>query len=393
MPIIEPLGQTVFPFKPNWATPFNESLEWKTDVITSFAGNEQRRSLRVTPRRSFEYQFGTAYSSAQRIENMIYASHSREFLLPVWSDACKLSEDAAAGQKVIRCAPLMYSFNSGDLAVIYADENNYEVFEVASFDVDQINSLGNLTATWSSGVRVFPLVIGHLPTTIPTQRLNDSVLVGTLTFNTRPGETYTFLPVEVASETYAGLEVLTRQPNWKDAISNDFTRDFMVADSGVGPVGYYSRSRHHQIVRPYQWLLRTREEVVTFRKFIQRMRGQAKTCWVPSWHNDFTLVTTSGISSDLTVVGDSFHTFVGLDTDRDRIMCRLFDGTVAYRQIVGTALSGGDTVLSLDATIDRATIKSISILLRCRIATDKVVIPWQTTGVATPQITFTTVPL
>ena len=45
----------VFAFEPNWRDGVTETLEWLTDVLQSkISGYEQRRSVRITPRRFFE---------------------------------------------------------------------------------------------------------------------------------------------------------------------------------------------------------------------------------------------------------------------------------------------------------------------------------------------------
>ncbi|MEL2255713.1 hypothetical protein, partial [Klebsiella pneumoniae] len=48
---------TAWPFAPDWADGVQESLEWLTELLTSTSGVEQRRSLRLSPRRSFEAEF------------------------------------------------------------------------------------------------------------------------------------------------------------------------------------------------------------------------------------------------------------------------------------------------------------------------------------------------
>ncbi len=48
---------TAWPFAPDWSDGVQESLEWLTELLTSTSGVEQRRSLRLSPRRSFEAEF------------------------------------------------------------------------------------------------------------------------------------------------------------------------------------------------------------------------------------------------------------------------------------------------------------------------------------------------
>ncbi|RUF67839.1 hypothetical protein IPC1105_33025, partial [Pseudomonas aeruginosa] len=48
---------TAWSFAPDWADGVQESLEWLTELLTSTSGLEQRRSLRLSPRRSFEAEF------------------------------------------------------------------------------------------------------------------------------------------------------------------------------------------------------------------------------------------------------------------------------------------------------------------------------------------------
>ncbi|AGF89702.1 hypothetical protein SP099_00290, partial [Salmonella phage FSL SP-099] len=51
------LTYPVFLPLPNWKDGVTERIEWQTDVMISESGAEQRRPIRLHPRRSFEATF------------------------------------------------------------------------------------------------------------------------------------------------------------------------------------------------------------------------------------------------------------------------------------------------------------------------------------------------
>lgn len=388
----------LFPYPPNWSSPFTETIEWKSDVLRAWDGTEQRRACRVIPRRSFEYQFFTKGRATAKLESLLWGWHTRSFALPVWSDKTSLTSGVSVGTQTLPMLTDTYSFRAGDFAVIYQDEDTYEVVQIDSFTSSQINTKYPIQSSWPSGTVVYPVVVARLPTSVAQQRLTDDVISGRAIFNTSPEETYPYLPDATAPTTYDGLEVITDQPNWREAIDYEFSREFMTLDAGVGPVAYYDKEKVSRVSRPYAWFLKSRTEILNFRKFIQRMRGQVKTCWVPSWHDDFEVVGTTGsTSASLTIDGTEFADLVGVNTSRDRIMVRLNDGTIFYRKITTVTVGSGSTVLGLNAnfgrTITPSDVKSVHLLLLCRFATDKIVIPWKTDRFADPQTPFITVPM
>lgn len=396
--VLDVTGQRilVFPFRPNWTNGMIETLEWKSDVLRSFDGSEQRRALRIHPRRGFEYDFMATKRDTQRLEALLWGWGYRDFALPVWTDGTALQLGVNVGDQGLLCDTTDLSFRAGDFVVLFKNSGEFEAVQVGSFDPGQIYLQFPLQTSWEAGTKIYPAVIAHLPSSTPLQRYTDSVLTGRVAFSTSADQTYAYLPTEAASVTYDGLEVVTVKPNWKDPIQNEFTRQLLVADTGVGPIGYYTSETYPRIVRPFQWFLTNRAEIRAFRAFLGRMRGQVKTCWVPSWHSDFTIIKRVEITdTSITVLGSEFSDLVGLDTNRNRLMIMLNDGTIYYRQILGTSLDAGNTVLGLSSNFGRvieiSEVKRIQFLLKCRLASDKVEIPWRTNRVATPQVTFTTV--
>lgn len=386
----------VFPYKPNWANGMSETIEFKTDVLRSYDGSEQRRALRVNPRRGFEYDFHAVNRDAQRLESLIWGWGYRNFTLPVWTDGTTVTADAPAGSTTLICDTTTKSFRPGDFAVVYQDSSTYEAVQVYAVDDTFIWTQYPLQFDWPAGTRLYPAIVAHLPQTIGLQRYTDTVVAGRATFTSSADETYANLPDAAAPVTYDGLEVIMVQPDWKEPLSNEFTRETKVTDSGVGPVGYYVKETYPRIVRPFRWLLRTRQEILDFRAFVARMRGQVKTCWIPSWHDDFHLAATvQATATSIKVEGIEFSDLVGVDTNRDRLMIVLNDGSIYYRRITDTTLDGDITVFGINANFGRiinpSDVKRIHILLKCRLASDKIEIPWQTDSIATPQVVFTTV--
>lgn len=389
----------VFPFPPNWKTPVIENLEWKTDVLRSRNGLEQRRALRENPRRGFEYGMLLAGEHISMFEAYLWGWQDKHFALPVWTDAGKLTASASGAQSVLQLQTDTLGFRNGDFAIVYGGLKQYEAVQVQSLSATQITTVSPLGATWPAGTKVYPLILAHLVDAVMHDRLTSRVgQAGSVLFNSSADSAYSAIPGAAAGSLYDGIELITQSPDWKSAIQNEFTRRFDVVDADVGPVGYYQTEPTSRVTRPFQWLLKTRSQIVDFRNLMGRLSGQSKSCWMPSWHEDFEVsASNSADQTKLTVKGTWFHTLVGVDISRDRLAIRLPNGTSLYRRIVSTLPDyvNDTTSLQLDSTL--GTIVSgndntrVSLLLRCRLASDKVVIPWLTDTIANPQTTFTTI--
>ena len=391
----------VFPFPPNWKSQVTETIEWKTDVLRAFSGAEQRRKLRQVPRRSFEYSILVGGEMASMLEAYLWNWQHRYFALPVWTDIGKLTSGVTASQTSLPLATDMLSFQAGDYVVVFANPKSFEVVQIDTVFSDHLTLVTGVLSGWPTGTKVYPLIVGHLGVTVPTSRHNSSAMsVSSISFLGAPEVTYPFLPTGVAPMIYDGYEVVTHAPNWDNTLANDFSRMFDTVDSGVGAVGYFDREVLSRITKPIPWMLKSRAEIVEFRKLAGRLSGQHKTCWLPSWNDDFKLA--SGNSANqliLTVKGIWFNGLGGVDLNRDRLAITLPNGQMVFRKITSMApnYSTDTTELQLDSvlgtTVGVYDNIRLRLLMRCRLATDKIVIPWRTDGVATPTTTFTTVKL
>lgn len=390
----------VFPFAPNWATPVNETLEWKTDVLRSKNGDEQRRQLRQVPRRGFEYNLMVSGEIASMIEAYVWSWHDKNFALPVWTDIGRITgtTDVPVLATTIPLVTATLGFRADDFAVLIENAKTFEVVEIGSVSANSLTIKSGLARSWPVGSKVYPLIVSHLSESVTLSRKNSRVVTGGVRFMTSPDIVDPNIPTLAAGSMYDGYEVVTAMPNWKDSVDNEFSRLFDTVDSGVGAVRFFQREKTSRIVRPFSWWLKSRAQIEAFRGLVGRLSGQSKSCWMPSWNDDFTIAATTLSNSNIvTVKGIWFSGMVGVDIQRDRLMITLPNGTTVYRRIVNMTpnYSTDTTQLQLDSvlgtTISVNDNSRVRFMLKCRLATDKVVIPWQTDRIATPLTSFTTV--
>jgi predicted secreted protein len=109
--------------------PYEEDLEFLTDIIPLKDGKEQRISPRKNPRQYFRWNHVIENGPhLQRFHNIMYEWQTRTFGIPIWDDMVFLSSDAAAGSGSIDVTNTQYTdFREGELIVIYKDDTISDV--------------------------------------------------------------------------------------------------------------------------------------------------------------------------------------------------------------------------------------------------------------------------
>ena len=91
----------LFPLFHNWKQSVREVLEWKTDILSSQGLFEQRRALRKTPRRYYEYDFLAADFDRQRLDTLLLRWGNKYFALPIFSQVQRLNKAYRATLPVV----------------------------------------------------------------------------------------------------------------------------------------------------------------------------------------------------------------------------------------------------------------------------------------------------
>ena len=94
-------GLGVFAFRHDWSQPLVERLEWKTFVERTASGNEQRRALRLVPRRTLRYSVGHGRTTDALVADWMADHMGRAAWWPQPQSAMRLIEPAARGARVL----------------------------------------------------------------------------------------------------------------------------------------------------------------------------------------------------------------------------------------------------------------------------------------------------
>ncbi|NMY40566.1 hypothetical protein HBN76_04540 [Pseudomonas sp. WS 5013] len=380
-------------FVPDWKDGVVESLEWLTDILTSETAVEQRRALRLAPRREFEAQMYVEGSDRRLLDMMLYGWGTRVWALPIWHEIQLLQVDLALGAQRIDCATQYLDFESGGLAMLRGETAfEFEVVEVATLDAGGLNLTRPTQSAWPRGSRLYPVRPAQLLEQPALTRLTDQAMAMDVRFRLSNPSNW---PAVLPATLYRGFPVLEQRPDENEDLTSSFERLTQILDSGMS-MPLLSTTSRALPVQGWRWLELGRAARATLRSMLYGLRGRQVPVWVPTHADDLQLVApVNGAAIALDVANIAYTRFGQARPGRRDIRIELVNGTVFHRRITGsTEMAGGIERLAIDSAlgqpVDPSQVFRISWLVLSRGNSDRVDIEHQTDseGVASCALTF-----
>jgi len=367
-------------FAPDWSAGILERLEWRTDILRAYRGEEQRRALRIDPRQTLEFTVAPTDSDRRRLETLLWGWGSRTVALPLWFDGLELAAPLAAGSSAIPLDPSGRQFAVGDLVMLRSAQAAFEVGEVATVSAGSIGLSRPTIQSWAAGTRVYPARRAKLLDEAKAARFTGSASTMRLRFEMQDPAKW----ASAASPTYRGAPVLEEIHDWSREPETSFSRQIFVFDPGTGKVLTEDTG---QMVFPAQrmrYLLAGRAALDTWRKRLFALRGKQGAVWVPSFSDDLELAATVlGNATQIDVAWCGLATLTNPPpVQRRDIRIRLFSGSILYRRILSvTELSSSVERLSIDSALGAgdvtpAQVAQISYMALSRADTDTAEFAW-----------------
>ncbi len=342
----------VWTIPPNWKVPIVERLEWLSDVLTSRSGAEQRRSIRLTPRRHFEFQINPLDNVRTFLDLWLHGIGDEECFLPLWHDHAKLTAAAAAASSRLNFDNTYREFVTDGFAILWTDAFTFEVVEISGQDAGGLDLAVPLAVTWNQKASVFPLRRAFLDPEVTSRALTSRVGETKMEFSVNEANAF-----EGGAETltlYLGTPVLTIEPNRLDALETQYRRIMDEIDLRIGLRERYDEGGRAFQTQFYNWRVKGRQERYELRQLLYRLNGRQKAVWLPSFNEDVKLTAALTAVQNYVHVSKIGYAYTG-GAVAGREYATLIDGTGTRRFVRFTG-----TGVAPDTTQERLNLSAVS---------------------------------
>lgn len=341
-------------FEPNWAGTYTEALEWLTDVLTSPKGAEQRRSLRLYPRKTIEFTSAVGNNDRQAFRQFLEAHSGRNFYLPQWHEAYRSGAGVPAGATSI---PVPFADNGGirvgDVIFIGgAKARQFELAEVSAISPTAITLAAPLENGWEAFSKIHPVRKARLDDQPTLRKVSDSAMSFSISFrimernDDAPSEAVVVSHLDV----YQGLNVLHTSPDEGDSNDFAFVRIMDELDNGTSIPQFFDIAGIPFPTQKHNWVSSGRQEYRQLKELLFRLRGRWGNIWLPSFTDDMRLVDQTPAGDQYLLVENFGLTFSGgIQAGHDHLVIFFCDGRREYRRITSsTVLSDDVEVIGVD---------------------------------------------
>lgn len=388
------LSPILWPHRPNWRDTVKMQIAYKTEMILTRTGKEQRRALRTSPRLNLSFTSSLLFDEHRRLVMLLAARQNQPLWMPDFSRQAKTGAELDLGDNAVQIiGPPTWLAVGAKVAFVGLDALA-EVLVVESVAGDVATFETNAINKWPAGSKVYPAMTGVLSGGLKEKRLTKRIGEFAVEFDVDPGSEPEYTP-PAAPVSFAGREVFTVEPNWLEApdIQYDWETQDIDYDSGV--------IRRH---RPVEFGSQTieagffgqgRAEVTSILDVFHRAKGRRGEFYYPTFAADIPLegVAFSG-GHTFATPGTEVAAAYGTSTVFKAIAIYLADGSVLYRTVNSITPSSGSSVFSCSGSwpfnLNQNNVVKISWMPVCRFGSDQLSVEWLTDSKARLRLAIVT---
>jgi hypothetical protein len=358
---------------------WQEVWEWKTQVISSYNGSEQRIKLKDVPRVSLTTTYPIPVEEKQIVQNRLLGWMGYKWAVPMWTEATKITTVYSGATEILVDLSDTELLEGGQ-AILWSSIHEFEIIDITNSDGTtatlELPVAGNYPRGYVMPVRTGTIFQGMVRETDGySNKINIPYQLDEIAPITE--ETYT---------QYLGFDVDTTTnlaPNKGIISDNIVTRvDRIDLDSGITEtISPWSFTR---IIRIYTVENKTHAETIAFKKWLFRRCGKFRPFWMPTFEHDFTLEMTGSVMGALTVRKNGYVQYA---TNRKYIAIKLKSGEWLFRkiEIFNEGVVYDTIIIDEIINVDRTEILMLSYLTFKRLDTDRIEIEYSN-GLTTASI-------
>lgn len=389
-------NEQIIPVVPNWDSAYRTSYEFKSDIITSENGKEQRRAVRDEPRQFIEFQSAMGGETKRDLTDFLAAWQPFPIAFADPIDVALSDGGMLAGSTLMLITNRPAWLLAGT-EVILRDGRRMETRIVGNSDTNLVSFVDSSSEAWPVRTRICKVIRGtfdgsaaasHLTTNAMTVPIKIKVNIG--------GPRLSVLPPN-PENIYNGRELWTKKHNWKNGVDVEHVWVRDEVDYGMGRTASFVPFEFANRIIKTNYIARDRDEVLDAISFFVDKRGQAKEFLWATGENDVPYAGIIGGTDFIQIAGQKFGRQYAGSTVFRRIQFRMYDGTRINRMIDEILYSADDNTSTISLTEDLPAIEfsprtmvGISWTFATRFATDKLDIDWLTDDKAQFALTMKT---
>ena len=387
-----------WPLEPNWSQSYKLSYAFKTEILQSRNGKEQRIALRTAPRKTVSYRSTATGAEFDSAKALLWNWQDKVFVVPELPRFVTSVAEMEVGSYTMQVDSLPSWIVSGAAAMLrYGDASELRVVDSAV--AGAVTFRGTSVVTWPEGTKLYAAISGYLANSVGASRVTNAVAQVTTTLSVMPlSEPWVEPPV--AAQTFNGRELFLKRPNWASEVSSTAQHEVDEIDYDRGGIFRYTAIPFGTESRRALYLNRDATQAQQLLDFFCRMRGRQGEFYMPTWEYDFKpKVPSISTAASMRVAGPELADSYGASTVHKAMFVMLLDGSTLYRKVLSVArvtdAEGTDSLITISgtwgATVSQDTIVMCGWMPAWRLSSDELVVEWLTNSVAQAQITMQTV--
>lgn len=361
----------VFPFlfQPGRTT---EILSWKTQVMTAEDGNEKRIRIRNAPRQGFNLTVFAPRGEENLLDNILYARRGELYTLPNSAECKFLTADTSLSSGIVDVVTADADFRVGGSAIIYNSARDFEIFEIFSIQTTTLTATANITKVMLAGAFVIPLLLTRMVRD-PTRNFTANRAAVRMSMEAIDN---IVLPSSASPIQYQSEDTYLDDVNYPGEKGvSIYGRNLQVLDYSASKPELFQRWINTKVAQRVLVQMDSLAEIQTFRTWLHRRAGKSRPFWMPTHENDFKLVSTGILSSNILVRDDGQLNLTG---NRINLAVKHTGGWVLVNIVQPMSQAGDNLAVTLNMSIgiDAADVISISYFDLKRLASDDIEIQW-----------------
>lgn len=274
-----------------WESDFEETLEFKTDVMTALSGKEQRVALRSQPRSLFRTKFRLTEKNRQHVQMLLHGWQSQLWALPMFHNGSKTTAAISINDTSATVDNTdNRDYRVGGYAIVYQDSQVYDVVEVSAVTSTTVTFTNTpVLHAYSKGVQVFPVRLAFIRNLVQGTRQKTKLEDFDVVWQAYDNDTGA--PAgSTAGQTTFNSKVLFDACNLMegDSMQVRHQSDVKFVDNQTGVVESFSRWDRNKRGSTKGFFMANREEILEVRNLLVALGGKQTSFYLPTFIEDFT---------------------------------------------------------------------------------------------------------